>query len=292
MVLQIDPRLPLVWRSPTSLQFGVDSPPVVLVEVSEADERMLSALVRGVTRPGFELLAAEVGAGADAASSLLRALGPAMRDRSPAPAKQHSTVTIAGTGATVQHLADALGTAGVTPRLVGSDAEAAADGDGPAVVVAHYVVDPEFHGLWLRRDRPHLPVVFGDTGARIGPIVEPGTGPCLYCLERRRTDADPAWPAMACQLWGRRSAADAGLVAHEVATIAARMIVDRLQRDSPGDPKAIRLDAATGERTVSLVASHPECGCGALPGSGTAAEWRSGSARARPRKGGGRDAPG
>ena len=42
------------------------------------------------------------------------------------------------------------------------------------IAVGHYVLDPESYGFWLRRDLPHLPVVFGDDSVTIGPLVEPG----------------------------------------------------------------------------------------------------------------------
>ena len=35
MVLRLDPRLPLVWRSPTSLQLGISRPVVVLEKASD-----------------------------------------------------------------------------------------------------------------------------------------------------------------------------------------------------------------------------------------------------------------
>ena len=283
MVLQLDPRLPLVWRSPQSLQLGVDDPAVVISEVSEAEERMLAALVAGVSRPGLSMIAASSGADESAVESLLRAVAPAMRSKigEPVPA----TVTLVGRGPTADLLTGALAASGVRLRLPGPDPDLGqdVDGDGFAVIVAHFVIEPEFHGRWLRRDVPHLPIVFGDTGARVGPIVEPGDGPCLYCLERTRTDADRAWPAIASQLWGRRSPADGGLIATEVAAIAARIVISRL-RAGPGDPVSVRLDAETGVRTERTWHPHPECGCAALPGTGTAVGGRNAVARLPPRR--------
>ena len=269
MVLRIDPRLPLVWRSPSSLQLGVDAPPVTLVDVSEAQERMISALVAGISRPGLVMLAAAAGAGADEADRLLQLVKPALLD-SFAPAPKPRTVVIAGRGRAVERLADSLASNGVEPRLVGGDLAAAASARDVAVVVGHFVLDPAFHGLWLRRDLPHLPIVFGDTGAHVGPVVEPGHGPCLHCLERWHTDADPCWPAMASQLLGRRSAADAGIVAGEVAAIAARIVIARLAGGPAATAVSVRLDAETGATAPTPWRQHPECGCAALPGTGTA----------------------
>ena len=69
------------------------------------------------------------------------------------------------------------------------------------MLVAHHVVRPARYGYWLRRDVPHLAVVFGDTTLTVGPFVQPGAeAPCLCCLDLARQDADPAWQAIATQL--------------------------------------------------------------------------------------------
>lgn len=263
---------------------GVDAPPVTLVDVSVAQERLISALVAGITRPGLAMLAASAGADSGEADRLLRLVQPALLD-SVVPAPSSRTVVIAGRGRAVERLADALASCGVEPRLVGGDLAAAGNARDVAVVVGHFVLDPAFHGLWLRRDLPHLPIVFGDTGARIGPVIEPGHGPCLHCLERWRTDADPSWPAMASQLLGRRSPVDAGIVAGEVAAIAARIVIARLAGVPAATAVSVRLDAETGATAPTPWRRHPECGCAALPGTATADAASTASAQPRRRTG-------
>ena len=54
MVLKVGAGVPLVWRSPSSLQFGVDDPLVVLDDVDAGTERMIAALVPGISRTGFD----------------------------------------------------------------------------------------------------------------------------------------------------------------------------------------------------------------------------------------------
>jgi len=282
MVLHIDPRFRLVWRSPDSLQFGVDDPPVTLYDVTEAQERMIAALAVGISGPGLSMLAHSAGADAGEPERLLRQLDPILLVETPKPRPRPRTIVIAGHGATVDRMADVLVACGMTPRLVGRNIPAAAEALGVAVVIAHFVVDPAFHGLWLRRDVPHLPLVFGDSGARIGPLVEPGTGPCLHCLERWHTDEDPAWPAIASQLLGRRSPIDEGLVAGEVAAIAVRLLLARLAY-GPGDSaESVWVDAVSGSTERTLWRRHPQCGCEALPGIGTADVESSASAQPRP----------
>ncbi|MGV8969336.1 MAG: hypothetical protein ACOH1J_02695 [Microbacteriaceae bacterium] len=310
MVLSLDPRFPLVWRTPSSVQLGVASPVVVLYDVSSAVEHMLAALSGGVTRPGLELIAREAGATTGAVATLLDELGPALLPSRPASAfgqqvekhphrKAHAqsvpgmrqerrvpavlhelpvppTVLLAGNGPFIDRLALVLSTEGVATSLArDADAETAAAAHCDlAIVSSHFVLAPELHGVWLRRDIPHLSVVFLDSAVRVGPLVEPGMGPCLYCLERHATDADAAWPAIAAQLWGRRSRLETALNAGEVAHFVARLVLEHVRRGStenPGDyarghaaSTTHTFEPTTGSWSRSQAAPHPECGCVAL----------------------------
>ena len=269
MSLRLDPRLPLVWRSPHSLQFGVDDPAVVIEDVTTAQERMIAALSRGVGRGALGMVAVASGADDAEADRLVETVGPALE--APVPTVLGKRVAVAGRGQTIDRLVGALTASGVLVIRAGDDRSAAAEPADVAVVVAHYVIAPDYYGLWLRRDQTHLPVVWGDTGSTIGPFVEPGSGPCLYCLERDRTDADPAWPAIASQLWGRRSPLDAGVTADETAAVAARLVLTRLLGGPLDSALQTRVDGRSGIRTTTPRVLHPECGCAALPGTETAA---------------------
>ncbi|MBO9579172.1 MAG: hypothetical protein J7480_10455, partial [Microbacteriaceae bacterium] len=46
--LRIDPRLPIVWRSPDVLQIGGESPRAVIDPVTDRDARMLAAVRAGI----------------------------------------------------------------------------------------------------------------------------------------------------------------------------------------------------------------------------------------------------
>ena len=256
MVLRLDPQLPLVWRTPSSLQFGVTRPSVVLHDLDVATEKMIAALSAGVSRSGLDMIARSAGAGEVDVDALLTRLGPVMlRTKPPAPAP----VVVAGTGLLADRVAGLLAGAGVPVLLARTVAATEAARASFAVVVGSYVLDPALHGLWLRRDVAHLPVILGDSSVAIGPLVEPGRTACLLCLQRHATDADPAWPAIASQLWGRVSPAETELVASEVAAIVARAV---LSGDAPSSQ--IVLDVATGEQTRREFAVHPDCGCLAL----------------------------
>ena len=234
---------------------------------------------------------------------LLATLEPALL-RDPHRTAMPAGITIVGEGETARLLAQILRQSEL--RMVPDGEETRL-----AIIIGHFVIEPEFYGHWLCRDLPHLPVVFGDTMVRIGPIIEPGHGPCLYCLQRYRTDADPAWPAIASQLWGQKSQAESVLVANEVAAIAARMVVERLRHDgaspAPGlaTGSAIDLDAETGALRIRTTEPHPQCGCvtidrmvplsAAPPENGMLAAERVTSPRARiprpPRRGAAADVP-
>ncbi|MDQ1548907.1 MAG: hypothetical protein QOD27_565, partial [Microbacteriaceae bacterium] len=267
--LKLDERFPIVWRSPDSFQLGADAPLVVFEQVSSAQERMIAALVSGVSRPGLSMIGISAGAAESDVDDLLTAVAPVLL-RTP-PVATSRQVTLCGSGQTVDRIEEILSGSGIavdrsdatTPQL--------------AIIVASYVIEPRAHRLWLSRDIPHLAIVFGDASVRVGPIVEPGSGPCLHCLELARTDADPAWPAIASQLWGRSSAAETVLVSSEVAAIAARLAVARLQ--SQIDPSStppvaestsVQIDTATGQITRRVWLPHRDCACLALPGNDSA----------------------
>ncbi|MFM9877362.1 MAG: TOMM precursor leader peptide-binding protein [Rhodoglobus sp.] len=257
MILKLDPRYPVVWRSPSSIQVGVDPPVAVIDGVTAGQERLLAALAVGVSDAGIGIVTREP---SEHSRALLDALGPAMAQPGP-PSTDSGVVAVAGSGPLATDLAHILGASGV--RVLTSErADALADaGADLAVAVAHYVVAPHLHSLWLRRDVPHLPIVFSDSAVRIGPLVEPGVGPCLRCLELHHRDLDFAWPAVATQLLGRRGGAESALLASEGASAAARLVLERLASGAAGASTSLRIDAATGERTLARWQPHTDCGC-------------------------------
>ena len=257
MVLQLDPSLPLVWRTPTSLQLGVSSPAVVLHDVDEATERMIAALAAGVTRPGLGMIGRSAGATEDRVEELLDEVSPALVRETATPTAR---VVIVGRGRTADRIGRLLSASRVDVVIARDVTAAENQPCNFAIAVGDFVLEPELHGLWLRRDLPHLPVVLGDSAVVIGPIVEPGVGPCLYCLQKHATDADPAWPAIATQLWGKPSPADSELVASEVAALVTRLALARLE-GAASRATQLTLDVAAGSLDSRRVDPHPECGC-------------------------------
>ncbi len=265
MTLVLDPRFPVVWRTPDSLQCGVDSPSVVLTSVTVAHEKMLAALAVGLTPEGLALIGTEAGLRPDQIAEFERAIRPALA--TPKMTKS-ALVDVDGFGATAERLMWRLREAGLEPRqaLPVADENSTPPTDPPdfAIVIGDYVFDPLRRGRWLRRDIPHAPIVFGDSSVTIGPFIEPGSGPCLYCLDLHRRDADPAWPALASQLLGKVSAAQSRFVASEAATIATRMILRRIADGAAGYATSLTLDVETGNLRQRSWPAHPECACSGL----------------------------
>ncbi|MCU1534884.1 MAG: hypothetical protein JWR53_1365 [Glaciihabitans sp.] len=288
MVLKLDPAVTIVWRSPESMQFGLEPSRVVLDGVTNAQERMIAALSAGISPSGLLMVARSAGAADDERESLLQALQPVLvAEDDPAP-RAHPKVAVVGSGPTVEAIADFLAQNSLRPLVSRTPPDDVVDF---AVPVGHWVLDPALYGFWLRRDIPHLPVVYGEHGVTVGPLVEPGRTACLYCVERHRHEADAAWPAIASQLWGRTAPTETALVAMEVAVRVARTVAGRLADGAAAGAASVYLTADTGRVVQRDWLPHPECGCGSVaavsesqPGSGSAGGSARGARPPRPRR--------
>ena len=266
---RIDPVLPIVWRSPTELQFGA-SPRVVLPEPGEFETGLVSALRHGASPSTLETIGTALGGTAEAVQALLELLAPAFEPATDAAASVRSSRCVALDApreigdCLAEHLA-----------LLVYDPVPAADAEvehtALAVVAATWVVSPGRHLPWLRADVPHLAIVFDDEGTRVGPLVEPGDGPCLRCLELARRDDDPAWPVIAAQLAGRPAASCTPRAVHDAAALAASLVDDRLtSARNPLRDASVRLGRPGATVPTTLHRRHPECGCRVPAGTATA----------------------
>ena len=275
MVVRLDPKVPVLWRTPISLQIGLDPARVVMTNVSPLQEQLLAAIVTGTTQHALETLAGRTDFARDEVARLLAMLDPVLERPTPA---SRAHVAVCGAGPTADRIATLLGSEGIRVSLARDERAAATLDAALAVLVSHYVLPPWHLSFWLRRDVPHLPVVFSDTGVRVGPVLLPGRGPCLYCLEQAHIDEDPAWPALATQLLGRRGPAETSLLSTEAAVLAARRVLDVLAGDDDPDPDtvAVRL---SGTSTRHAVERHDGCLCSAeaLQGIGSEPAPHSGS---------------
>ncbi|WIB78426.1 hypothetical protein DEJ28_04800 [Curtobacterium sp. MCPF17_002] len=269
MGIRIDPTLEFVWRDPATVQLGVDPPRAVVPVPTTGEERFLSALRRETGRDALSGVAVSTGCPPGIAARVLGAASPAVVDVLPEPLAR---VEVHGTGALPDAVAELLSGEGVTV------ARTSAPRGGPvllpeqdprlAVVVADHVVDPALRAAWTRHGVPHLAVVVGDGRIRVGPFVVPGAGPCLQCVEYAHAEDDPAWPAIAAQVWGRPAAPLSPYRIAAIGVAATRLLLERLPRTTqhPGDEQLV---FERDDLSVSLqpVAFHPRCACRALPGN-------------------------
>ena len=278
MAPRIDPNLPLVWRSPNELQLGAVHARVVLTDPGELETGLIAALRHGAGLTALHAIGAGLGGSPEAVLRLLDTLAPAFETSTGHPdaatTARHGgrrLVAIDADDAIAEQLAPNLAVLGYETADA-ADADAAPMGTvALAVIAAPWVIAPARHLPWLRHDVPHLAVVFDDSGARVGPLVEPGLGACLRCLDLARRDADNAWPVIAAQLSGRPIGSRTARVVHDASAFAASVVDDRLAHGvtalanasiTLGGPGA--LPRPRGHRP------HPECGCRAPGGSVTA----------------------
>lgn len=272
MILRLDPTVPVVWRSPTAVQLGVDPVVCVFDGASTAAERLLAALMVGAPESALPVIAESAGARPAFAAAFLDAVRPALLPAGSvtvAPPRSPASLRVAvdGAGPAASQFAAVLHGLGV--RLADTIPR---DGDelDAAVLFGSYALSPLRHGVWLRRDVPHLGVAFGERGVRLGPFVEPGIGPCLSCLDLARSDEDSAWPILASQLVTKRAPAEGGVFAASVTLRVARLLLDHLlgpSRELAGHFLELGMD---GSERLTPCSPHERCGCRALPGTATA----------------------
>jgi len=288
MILRLDPRYPLVWRTPDTIQLGIDRPVAIVPGVTAPLESVIAALRVGVPRSGALMLGRQAGATDAATAALLGALAPALvglaappgppgsdpapltatwfggRPAAAADPPTRPVVCVDGAGGTAERIRQLLTELGITVLTPGDTPEH----PDLAVIVDHYVLAPERHGHWLRRDVPHLPVLFSDSEVRIGPLVEPGAGPCLSCLDLEHVDGDPAWPAIACQLLLRTAPTETPRLSIEVAATTAGIVHERVFASSNEfAASSLAIDAASLTLRRRAHRPHERCGCRFLPES-------------------------
>jgi hypothetical protein len=294
MVLRLDPAIPLVWRNPHTLQFGVDPAIAVLERMTRGQERLVAALAKGVTTTGLRMLAAEGEVSARQRDELLARLTPCLLSSGQPAGRSAGGAIVLGSGPLALGLARLLDEAGLRPRE-------APRRPGLVVLVADRVLAPADHRTWLQRDIPHLPVVVGDTSVKVGPLVVPGASACLHCAFLHRRDADAAWPAIAAQLATLPAPAPHPLRTATAVALAGRVVDAFLGSVTDGgvaDGSSSGSDGCSGDRTnigepgrewriegdgssVSerAVTPHPECRCATPPGN----DWAPADASATPR---------
>ena len=253
--LQIDPNLSIVWRSPSELQIGAPRAIAVVTGVGPWELEIVERLRAGVELAELRDRAAQRSDPLASrrlevvVASLERALSSARH-----PNEVELRVALVGEDWSRPRLERAIGGIGLQlTDLASADV---------AVLSASFVVRPEHYQPLLAADRRHLPVIFDDDRVRVGPLIVPGRGPCVYCLERAQVDLDENWPAVAAQLQ-RRVAPSARTVLVTAAAVEVAFMLSAFVR---GEPVADRVTTLTrhGMRVRSEAAPHPNCKCHSL----------------------------
>ncbi|GAA1913437.1 hypothetical protein GCM10009688_18030 [Arthrobacter gandavensis] len=122
-----------------------------------------------------------------------------------------------------------------------------------------------------RLEQPHLAVSVQQYGYQVGPLVVPGSTPCLSCLDRHRGDSDPGWYASAAALSpdAREPVGGAGPGGEETASAALAAAAASGQAlcfiDGVAQPVTwsgvLQLRAADGYLGLEEIGFHPACGC-------------------------------
>lgn len=292
MVLRLDPRLSLVWVSPDVLQVGADRPHAVIPHVDPPTGALLEALRIGTTRGGLRLIAERCRAAPDSVEDLLALLGPAVAESAgTTPPEPHRLrVALPPVPPSLVQVRAAL-----RSTVAGSGAVLVRESPDLAVLLAAHVVFPGTAARWLARDVPHVPVVFGDEGVELGPLIRPGTGPCLHCVARTRMDVSPAYAAIGAQLLAGvhpvAAATSAPLVLSAAAELARTVTASASGAPTALDGASVRIEEEGLSVRRTPWPAHPGCSCRALPGSGTANAASSGAVPAQPRTAAARIAP-
>ncbi|MPV89910.1 thiamine biosynthesis protein ThiF [Georgenia ruanii] len=130
------------------------------------------------------------------------------------------------------------------------------------VVVATAVADPVRLANLRRAAVNHLPVVVGEVEVAVGPLVVPGRGPCTRCVDLHRTDADPAWPAVATQLLAAAPAPTEATLATLGAALAAHQVLAAVDgREVAVAGATLTVDALSPQPVVRVWSAHPDCTC-------------------------------
>jgi len=129
-----------------------------------------------------------------------------------------------------------------------------------SIITAQNAVLPASYKKLVTKKEPHLAVLFGTEWVSVSPKI---TGrPCLGCLDRHSTEANPLWPALASQLVGRLDYLEDA----RSALFAASMAVGEVLRaiDSPteeNDFVGSRLKVDSGRVEPWSWVAHSDCDC-------------------------------
>jgi hypothetical protein len=247
--VQINPTIPLVWRSHNSAQAGIDPVRVRFDDIDDLTARALSDLVKGTSTQRLTALL-----GANRSAELREQVAPIVGPRVVVPLPR---VAVIGRSDSTRAIAELCAPAFSATTLARHSTDIDLITVDTVVLVSDFVVSPMEVQPWLGGDIDHLTVIFTESSAIVGPLVRPGQSACVTCGELERVDADPAWSAIAPQVWSRVAHPSHALVAHAASEVLSVL--------AAGSGYSTRIDGETFGRVIHPHAIHPRCGCQSLP---------------------------
>lgn len=259
-MLRLDPAHPPLWRTPTSVQFGMDAR-AVLTDIQPWQEHLVAALRQGIPESALDTVAAALGAPTGTAERLVDSLQAVLTADDCREVGAAVGVLLADPISSDARQAFEAGLADGGIEAVPLGRDAIPDHGRSVVILSHHLADPRRAAALMAADIAHLPVVLGHTGIEVGPVVRPGMTACTSCVALARRDADPHWPALTAQLLGSAPAPLTPPRAIEAGMVAAAML-------SAADPdpervvtRSVVLRPGRVRRLSQTHRPHPDCGC-------------------------------
>lgn len=272
MSFSFKPDCEPVWRTVHSIQFGVDTPQLILEEISNVGEHMIHALRKGATFETLHLLAKELKADPSEVSQLLAQLDPVLSTgqasaSNPKPAT-HILIDTKNT-LTAHHISFLLEQQGYSITHCQEETSEPPKELLPSLVImiSSFRINPRRYMLWLRRDIPYLPITLSDRYINLGPLVIPGKTPCQRCIDLYLNEQDPTWAAVSAQLSARESklkTSSAYAAFSSVATHVINSYIEQGHSEQYWSHHSGHFDTHTGIWSYKEWSLHERCGCAGL----------------------------
>lgn len=263
-VLRIRTDRPLLWRTPSEFQIGLDSPHTTVTDVPDHAAPLLQALRDGVSDSGLSLLAKHTGLSPDQQERLVEQLRPACEPQQREVAR---SIALIGTSQAVPAMVEILDACGIEVTRYSDIHEMTSPPADGIILVADYQPHPDWIAVLGSLDITHTPVVFSDLTISIGPQITPGHSPCLACLDAHHRARTPHWLNIHSQLWGTASPL-ATVSGGAIAALYAAAVHSLLPLPGVSDPpvrgRVFRYRPGAGSIEIVDIDFDDQCTCRGL----------------------------
>lgn len=269
-MVRLRPTARPVRRGPGEVQFGVaPGHGIVLAGLSEGESALLLSLAGDAGTSRDAALAHRFGVPLRRVQqfvSALRAHDLLADTAAPAgftPAGDRPVLAVPGHGCVVDRIRAELTEAGCHVTAQDDPPDPPAD---LAVLCASDALTPDAGRAWQAAGTAQLPVVLRAGGVVIGPLVQPGTSPCLRCLDLHRRDRDAAWPRILSQLGSGAAELARPVDAPDTQAAAVAALVTVVTLESLTSPHPVRgiswqVSLPWPEVCTRRWERHPRCVC-------------------------------